>query len=188
MKCRASNARGGFTLAEVAVTLVIVGVALVYILQGVNTSYILAAQTHNRKVARELAFLTLAQVDSGLFWEDIDDRMFGNYAEEGYEDWHWEVVCGDETFSDELFEAEGGLQYDYYRERERREEEDDDDDELDETHEPFETVRIRVTFPKLGEFQNAITLERNIPWEQVYGPEVESGAKTPASPGEEPIE
>lgn len=186
MKLRVPSARGGFTLAEVAVTLVIVGVALVYILQGVNTSYILAAQTHNRKVARELAFLTLAQIESGLFWEDIDDRMFGNYAEEGYEDWHWEVVCGDETFSDELVEPYGGLQYDYYRERERREEE--DDDELEETHEPFETVRIRVSFPKLGEFQNSITLERNVPWEQVYGPDLEDAARPEGEAPQEPVE
>lgn len=187
MRVPATSAHGGFTLAEVAVTLVIVGVALVYILQGVNTSYILAAQTHNRKVARELAFLTLAQVESGLFWEDIDDRMFGNYAEEGYEDWHWEVVCGDETFSDELIEPYGGLQYDYYRERERREEE-EDDDELEDTHEPFESVRIRVTFPKLGEFQNTITLERNIPWEQVYGAELEDGVTPGSETQPEPIE
>ena len=37
------------------------------------------------------------------------------------------------------------------------------------TSEPYERVSIRVTFPKLSEQPNEITLERWIPWDQVYG-------------------
>ena len=55
----ANRARAGFTLAEVAVTLVIVAIGPTLVLQGLNTSKMSAAQTHNRKVARELALLTL---------------------------------------------------------------------------------------------------------------------------------
>ena len=86
--------RGGFTLAEVAVTLLIVSFALVLILQGLNVAKFSAAQTHNRKVARELALLTLGRVQSGLYWEDLDGEpgeIPGSYAEEGYEDWRFTI-------------------------------------------------------------------------------------------------
>ena len=42
-----------------------------------------------------------------------------------------------------------------------------------EAAEPYETVRIRVTFPKLGEQPNTLDLERYVPWEQVYGEDEE---------------
>jgi hypothetical protein len=34
---------------------------------------------------------------------------------------------------------------------------------------PFEKVRIKVVYPRFGERQNTLVLERWIPWEQVYG-------------------
>ena len=52
--------------------------------------------------------------------------------------------------------------------------------------EPYERVSIRVTFPKLGEQKNEITLERWIPWEQVYGEDPEEqGAEGGEDPGGE---
>lgn len=166
--------RAGFTLAEVAITVVIVGMTLLFVLQGVNISKRAARNTYNRKVALQLALETVAQIESGLFWDDIDDHMGPfTYAEEGYEEFSWEVAMGDESLSD-LAEPEGSLAFDSWRYKQELEEEnqDDEDDEL--VAEAFEKVRIRVTFPKLGEYPNELVLERWIPWEQVYGPE-ESG-------------
>lgn len=190
MRLPSDNTRGGFTLAEVAVTLLIVGVGLVLVLQGLNTARATAFQTHNRKVARELALQTLGQLEAGLFWEDIDDHMVGNYAEEGYEGWDWEVVLGDETFidDDDRYDEDSGVLFDTYRERDIREEEarddDDEEDEEDQAEEPFEKVRIRVTFPRMSEtFPNFVTLERWVPWEQVYG-----SGEDGVEPTEEPIQ
>ena len=194
MKPRPERTRAGFTLAEVAVTLVIVGIGLLFVLQGLSTSKFTAAQTLNRKIALQLALSTLGEIQAGLFREDLDDdRLVGNYGEQGYEEWLWEVVFGDESFSDELAE-DGTLVFDTFRERERRqreaEEEDDDDDkdedEDEETSEPYEKVRIRVSFPKLGEFPNTLTLERWMPWEDVYGPEEPAEGESPAEPPSEP--
>ena len=163
----------GFTLAEVAVTLVIVGIGLLFVLQGLSSSKFTAAHTHNRKVARELALVTLGEIQAGLYREDQDrdQKLFGNYGEQGYEAWEWEVAFGDDSFS--VDEDDEGLFFDSFRERERREDEaDEDNDEDDEdVREPYEKVRIRVYFPELGDFEKTLTLERWMPWDEVYGPE-----------------
>jgi len=121
----------------------------------------------------------------------VNGNVVGNYGEQGYEEWLWEVVFGDETFSDEL-EENGSIMFDTFRDRERRQEEardkadrnDKDKEEEEETTEPYEKVRIRVSFPKLGEFPNTLTLERWMPWEDVYGPEAAEDGETPAAPSE----
>ena len=171
---QAAIPQAGFTLAEVAVTLVIVGFGLLFVLQGLSTSKFTAAHTHNRKVARELALVTLGEIQSGLYREDQDrdTKLFGNYGEEGYEAWEWEVAFGDEAFSSE--DDDEGLAFDSFREREFREEEarrEAGEEEDEDAREPFEKVRIRVWFPKLAEFENSVTLERWMPWDEVYGPE-----------------
>lgn len=166
--------RAGFTLAEVAVTIVIVGMALLFVLQGVSTSKFDAANTYNRKVAMGLALQTLGQLQSGLFWEDIDDHLGPfTYAEEGYEEFSWEVVLGDEALTD-LPEPESSLAHDSYRYAQEQEEEEDEDDEEEDAAQPFEKVRIRVVYPKLGNYPNELVLERWIPWAQVYGAEEEA--------------
>ena len=173
--------RGGFTLAEVAVTLLIVSFALVLILQGLNVAKFSAAQTHNRKVARELALLTLGRVQSGLYWEDLDGEpgeIPGSYAEEGYEDWRFTIGFGEEYRPDEYNpdDEESGYwdnwAHDRELERERREEEDVDDDEV--VSEPYEEVYVTVYFPKLGDYPNQLTIERWVPWAQVYGQDEEA--------------
>lgn len=167
--------RAGFTLAEVAVTLLIVSFALVLVLQGLNTSKFSAAQTHNRKVARELALLSLGRVEAGLYWEELDgegDKLYGTYAEEGYEDWRWELGFGEDNRPGEYYDDEETGYWDNWawereREQERLEEEGLDDEE--EVSEPYEEVYITVSFPKLGEYPNSVTIERWMAWEQVYG-------------------
>ncbi len=166
---RSTGPRAGFTLAEVAVTIVIVGAALLFVLQGLSTSKFDAADTYNRKVALGLALQTLGQIEAGLFREDLEDHLGPfTYAEEGYEDFSWEVALGDEALTD-LAEPESTLAHDSWRYQEEQEEEDEEEDE--DAAQPFEKVRIRVLYPKLGQHPNELVIERWIPWDQVYGVE-----------------
>jgi len=178
------STRAGFTLAEVAVTLLIVSIGLVLVLQGLMKAKVSAAETHYRKVARELALLTLGQVEAGLYWEELDGdggTLTGTYAEEGYEDFHYELAFGEEDFtSNEHDERRSGYHDSWRTEREREERAREDDDE-EQTEEPFEKVRIRVGYPQLTERESALVLERWMPWKQVYGSE-EGAAPAGESP------
>jgi len=174
--------RAGFTLVEMAVTLVIVSIGLVMVLEGLMKAKVSAAETHYRKVARELALLTLGQVEAGLFWEELDGdggTLTGNYAEEGYEDFNYELAFGEEDFRSTSERDERDSAYHdswrYAREREERAREHDKDEEK--TKEPFEKVRIRIGYPQLTDRESALVLERWMPWEQVYGSE--EGAAAP---------
>ncbi len=174
--------RAGFTLAEVMVTLVIVGIGLTLVLQGLNTAKLTAAQTRNLKLARDLAILTLGQVEAGLFQEEEGERMFGSYAAEGYEDFSFEVVFGDDTLTDvEAPLGEGGFDTWDYRRSIEDEEEDYEEDE--EAVEPYETVRIRVTFPPIRDYKNDLVLERWMGWERVYGVDEDELAASAAGAG-----
>lgn len=159
-------ANAGFTLAEVMVALLLVGGILVYTLTGLNLSTLESGHTYSTKLARELALLTLGQVESGLFWEEMDDEIRGNFAEQGYPDFHYEVVFGQENFEDdESFDS-------WY-------DEDDDDEEDEESEQPYQEVKVRVTFPKYAQFTNEVIVERWVPWRQLYPDEdgPESGAE-----------
>jgi prepilin-type N-terminal cleavage/methylation domain-containing protein len=175
MMARAERgARAGFTLAEIAVTIVIVGIGLVLVLQGLNHSKMTAAHTRNLKLARELGLLTLGQVESGIYRDDIADGLRGDYSQEGWPDFAYEVAVGDQTFEsrpDEGF-AEPSRRFDNWaaaREEEQANAQSSDEEADEEAVEPYEKVRIRVTFPKLGESRNELVLERWVVWEQVYG-------------------
>ena len=176
----------GFTLVEVAVTIVILGIGLTMVMQGLNTAKLRAAQTRNFKLARDLALLTLGELESGLYREDLQDRFSGSYAEEGYPDFVFEVAMGDEQLRDTpRRDTSGppGLWGERRAEWEDRQYGDDADEE--EIAEPFEKIRIRVTFPALAEFSNELVLERWMPWEQVHGPpedDEQSGAPGGDSP------
>ncbi len=154
--------RAAFTLAEVAVTIAVVGLALVWMLQALNVAKVTAAQTRNFKLSRELALLTLGQLESGLFEEDLEDeRLEGTYAEEGYPDFFYEVVIGDANFQPPP-ESES---FDNWLEERRQAESDDEDEEAEQ---PYEKVQIKVVFPKIGELKNELVIERWLPWEQVH--------------------
>lgn len=149
-------AQAGFTLAEVMVALLLVGGILVYTVTGLNLSTMESGHTYSTKVARELALLTLGQLEAGLFWEDMDDEIRGNYAEQGYPDFEYEVVFGQDNFEDEdSFDS-------WY------DEDDDEDEDDEESEQPYQEVKIRVIFPQFGEFTNEIVLERWVPWQQLY--------------------
>lgn len=188
MRPRPPQGRRGFTLVEVAVTLIIVGITLLWVLEGMNRAKMTAAHTHNSKLAAELALQTLSEIESGLYWEDIDEHgLSGNYAEEGYEAFFYEVVLGDETFTDVSEEEEGTLPHDALVEKRRKEEEAAEDSEGDEDEEEveevYERVKIKVTFPKTTEEKPEVILERWIPWIQVYGQEAEADSASSESSG-----
>jgi prepilin-type N-terminal cleavage/methylation domain-containing protein len=180
----------GFTLAEVAVTIVIVGIGMLLVLQGLNTAKMTAAHTRNYKLARELSLLTLGQVASGLYQEDIENGLQGSYAEEGYPQFTFEVIVGDQTF---LTTNEDGS-FDTWKHEEElqaREDAESEEDEKDprDREEPFEKVKIRVTFtPKIRvgdqELGNELVLEEWIPWKQVYGEKEEEEKTEGAKPGD----
>lgn len=179
------RARGGFTLAEVAVTLAVVGLALVWMLQALNTAKITAAQTRNLKLARELALLTLGQLESGQYQEEIDDdEIQGTYAEVGYPDFSFEAVIGDANLPPPADDPA----FDNWLE-ERRQAEDDAEDE-EEVEQAYERVQVRVSFPQMLELPNELVIERWLPWSLVHPSEEElpesEGAQAPADGGSTP--
>lgn len=170
---RPSCRRSGFTLAEVAVTLVIVGFGLVVLLQGLNTAKMTAAYTRNSKLASELARLTLGRVAAGLFRDELgsDAYLEGTYADEGYPEFAWELLLGDETFGDPEDDRDRFDSFDWDAEEEGQ-------DEEEEVEEPYDKVKVRVSFPAMRELADGGTgatliLEEWIPWKQIYGEEDE---------------
>lgn len=172
-----ASSRSGFTLAEVAVTIAIVAISLTLSMQILNGATITAANTRNQKIARELGLYTLGQIESGLYWEDVENGFGGTYADLDRPEYSFEVVLGDDAFMDEVDSYDPDRPFDnwaYQREREM-----DSDDYDEEAAQPFEKVKIRVTYPPLREFPNTVDLERWIPWEQVYGPEAAEDGDLP---------
>ena len=160
----------GFTLAEAAVTIALVAVTLTVLLQSLEGSKMMAGHTRDQKIARELALGTLSQIEAGLWQDDLDFTRSGNYSEEGHPRFFYELAIGDETFSD-TEDPDPNAPHDNwaYREEQRLEQELDSEDE--EASEPYEKVRVKVVFTQYRDLTNELTLERWMPWEQVYGEE-----------------
>ena len=175
MRVRPSS-RAGFTLAEAAVTIALVAITLTVLLQSMEGSKFMAAHTRDQKIARELALQTLAEIEAGLWQEELDFSRSGSYAEQDQPRFWWELAIGDETFEDDDRDRDRDAPFDNWAHREEKRQEALDDagvDEDEEASEPFEKVRIRVTFSQYGDLSSEVTLERWIPWEQVYGEDEE---------------
>ncbi len=173
--------RAGFTLAEVAVTIAVVGLALVWMLQALHAVKMTALHTRNIKLSKELALLTLGQIESGLFAEEIEDeRLEGNYAEEGYPDFTFEVVVGDDSFRPD---AESEAFDNWATERDQEDAKLDPSEEPAE--EPYERVQIKVSFPKFEEYKNEVVFERWFEWALIHPKseqELEQAAKEAQQP------
>ncbi len=168
-----ANKSGAFTLVEVAVSLVIIGIGLTLCLQSLQTSKMQAAQTRNLKLARELGVMTLGQIESGLFQEEVDSGYSESYAQEGYPDFYFEILLGEDEFQQDRYENNPDEYHDAFEDRRRRREEEARDlgEDEDEIEEAYEMVKLRVSFPKLKQYRNYLDLESWIVWEQVYGPD-----------------
>jgi prepilin-type N-terminal cleavage/methylation domain-containing protein len=173
------NSKSGFTLAEIMVTILIVGIGLLMIVQGLSTAKVKALQTYNIKAARDLGMLTMGRIRAGLYQEELDSRLSGNYAEEGFEYFAFDVLLGDEQFDNDYGSGTESPFHDSWAAREEREEEarrdsdSDEDEDEDEIEEDYEKVRIKVSFPPVPEYKNYVILEEWIPWKQVYGDDEE---------------
>lgn len=167
------NSKSGFTLAEIMVTILIVGIGLLMIVQGLSTAKVKALQTYNIKAARDLGMLTMGRVRAGLYQEELDSRLSGNYAEEGFEYFYFEVLLADEQFEDNYGTDGDSPFHDSWAAREEREEDDrssgGSDEDEDQIEEDYEKVRIKVSFPPVPEYKSYVILEEWIPWKQVYG-------------------
>ena len=178
--------RQGFTLAEVAVTIALIGLALAWMLQVLNASKLTAAYSRNLKLSRELALLTLGQIESGQFSDDLDDERFeGTYAEEGYPDFSFEVVLGDENFRPDPTDQRAFDNWEAERQRREREEraEESEDAEGEEEDPAYEKIQVKVTFPKVQDMRNEYILERWLPWRQLH-PDDAEGAEAGAGASE----
>lgn len=182
-----SRRRAGFTLAEVAVTIAIVGLALAWMLQTLSSSKMTAAYSRNLKLARELSLYTLGQIESGLFDEELEnERIEGVYADEGYPDFAFEAVIGDESLSPDPSNQQSFDNWRHERDqRERKRSSATSDEDEEEVEEPYERIQVRVTFPKLGELKNEYVIERWLPWRQLHPeePTGEDGAAASGSSG-----
>ncbi len=176
------SARGGFTLAEVAVTIVIVGIGMLWVLQGLNTAKMSAVQTKNLKLSRELALLTLGQIASGQYQDDIQNGLHGTYAEEGWPAFAFDVVVGDDTFQTRSNDAT----FDSWAPKPDAKKDDKKaEDPKDQIDQPYEKVKIKVTFPTIQiekeQLKHELVLEEWIPWKQVYGEKEDDKNKSGAS-------
>ena len=159
--------RGAFTLAEVAVTIAVVGIAMVLLLEGLSAAKVNAARTRNMKLSKDLALLTLGRIESGLYEDELDDeRIEGSYADDGYPDFSFQAVVGDENLP-ERYDDERGTFFDNWG-WEREQAEYDDDDEVEQ---PYEKIQVRVISPRIGEHSNEYVLERWVSWDQLHPPE-----------------
>lgn len=175
----ANKRRSGFTLAEAAVTIAIVALTLTAVMESLERAKLKAAHTQLEKTAKELGMMTLGAIESGMWWDDIESGRSGSYADNEYPNFYWELALGEETFI-EVEDNEQGSGFDNWAhnrelalEREYSSSSSNDDDEDEEAMEPYEQVRIRITFPKLREYENEVILERWVAWEQVYGEDEE---------------
>jgi prepilin-type N-terminal cleavage/methylation domain-containing protein len=175
LSLRQHSSQAGFTLVEVAVALVIVGIGLTLCLQSLQTAKMQAAHTRNLKLARELGVMTLGQIESGLYQEDIQNGFTASYAQEGYPDFYFELLLGEESFENEEINYSSDGYHDSFESRRQRrldEAQENGEDEED-IEEPFEKVKIRVMFPRINEYRNYLDIESWFVWEQVYGPDEE---------------
>ncbi|MBM3989970.1 MAG: prepilin-type N-terminal cleavage/methylation domain-containing protein [Planctomycetes bacterium] len=180
--------RRGFTLAEVAVTIALIGLALAWMLQVLNAAKLTAAYSRNLKLSRELALLTLGQIEAGEYADDLDhERLDGTYAEEGYPDFSYEVVIGDENFRPDPADQRAFDNWQAERSRRERERRAEDAEESEEDEgQAYEKIQIKVSFPKIQDMRNDYILERWLPWRQLYPEEdedAEAGAEGADSTG-----
>ena len=180
------KARRGFTLAEAAITIAIVGMTITYTLQALTSAQTTAAHTHELKLAREMALRTLGEISTGQYQAEMNDVITGNYPEDVAPYMSYQIAFGDATLPrhGDFDEERDPNQIDNWANRREWEQDRGMEDDEEGTEQEYETVRIRVIFPKHSEnLDDSIEFEAWIPWEQVYGvPEEEEGAEPTNEP------
>lgn len=171
-----ARAASGFTLVEAALTLAIVALVLVTVLRGMEGAKLTAFQTRQKKTAYELAQGMLGEITVGLWREDLESGMSGTFVERDEPDFIWELALGEDVFEDQGNDDGTERPFDNFAarrdwdEQNRSDTEDEEYEDGEAPEEPFEKIRIRVTFRKVKNFSNEIVLEKWAPWEEIYGP------------------
>ena len=173
LRTRPRLTQAGFTLAEAAVTIAIVAIVLTVMLQGLEGAKFSAAHNRARKTAYELGTEMLGLISAGLWQEEIETGLTGSFAEQDEPDFYWEVALGEDALAEA---SEDGTERPFDNYEARRDWEDSQDDDLEEDEEntePFEKIKLRISYPKFSDYPQELVLERWIRWEQVYGPSEE---------------
>jgi hypothetical protein len=124
------------------------------------------------RLARELALLTLGQIESGLFEEDLEnERIDGNYSEEGHPDFFFEAVIGDENFRPDENDQQAFDNWRHEQALKERELSNKQKEEEEEAEQPYEKVQIKVTFPEIQELESEYVLEKWVPWAVIHPPD-----------------
>lgn len=187
MRARPSPPRStgsGFTLAEIAVTIVIVGIGILLVMQSLNGAKLTAAHTRNLKLARMLGTYTLGEIESGVYLEEIDEDsgLQGDYSDQGFSEFTYEVVFGEEGFDDDTDEEDRA-----FTAWDRSKKKDEDKEDEEKVEQPYEKVWVRVRYPAVADQEDQLVLVRWVPWKQVYGKDDESksasGSSKPAAGG-----
>ncbi len=173
-------ARGGFTLAEAAVTIAIVALMLIYVLQGLQGAKMAAFYTKQRKTAYELGVGLMGEIKAGLYREELESGDTGDFSDKDEPSFSWEVALGEDAL-----EEQGDVERPYDNLAERRSWEQDREDESDEeedeeAREPFEKIKVRVVFPPFGERPNELVIEEWVDWVEIYGEEEDEDADVTA--------
>lgn len=188
----AQLSRAGFTLVEAAITIAIVGITLAASVQALHGATQTAAHTQRLKIARELSLEMLGEIASGLWAEDLESLRYGTFASKDRPMYSYELALGDEPLEparmgDDAHDL-NPQRFDNWKFNRERELDDNPDLADEETEEPFEKVRIRVSFPTLPgleQMDNFVELERWYAWGQVYLTEDEENIEDAALPGDD---
>ncbi|HRV81317.1 MAG: hypothetical protein H6830_05115 [Planctomycetes bacterium] len=162
--------RSGFTLAEAAITIALVGLTITYTLQALTSAQTTAAHTHEVKLAREMALRTLGEIATGQYQAESTEVIVGTYPEDIAPYMSYQIAFGDASLPDHGQREDRDVErIDNWANRRQWEQNNQTSDE-ETVEEDYETVHIRVIFPKHSEELNdSIELEAWIPWEQVHG-------------------
>ncbi|MDE0904191.1 MAG: hypothetical protein OSB42_06130 [Planctomycetota bacterium] len=167
------------------------GITLAASVQALHGATQTAAHTQRLKIARELSLEMLGEIASGLWAEDLESLRYGTFASKDRPMYSYELALGDEPLEPARM---GDDAYDYNPQRfdnwkfnRDRELEDNPDLADEESEEPFEKIRIRVSFPilpGLEQMDNFVEFERWYAWGQVYLTEDEENIEDAALPGD----
>ena len=168
-----SSRASGFTLAEAAITIAIVGIGLAFSVQALNGAAQTAAHTQRMKIARELGVEMLGEIAAGLWWDDLETTRYGTFATKDRPNYTWELALGDEqleaarTDQPDQWEGQRFDNWQYRREQEALNSgysSAEDMDEEEEAVEEYEQLRLRVSFPFLPGLED---LDHHVELEQI---------------------
>lgn len=93
---RSRSNKAGFTLVEVMAAIAILGIGLVSLILAVNRAKDTAYVTRSVKAVRHLASNLMSQIETGRL-ENLYDGQSGDFSEEGYPEFQYEIGIGEES-------------------------------------------------------------------------------------------